>query len=158
MNSYELLKVQVKTDRIGCSKCEKPYDDTAKKSGGIEVHHIDYDRQNNESENLIILCKSCHMKEHIENDSSYTNFRKWVNAGAKAAGDAMRGKPKSEETKQKLREAATGKKASDETKRKMSAVRKGIPKPTKECPHCGFVGAVNIMGRWHFDNCKKKTA
>jgi hypothetical protein len=23
------------------------------------------------------------------------------------------------------------------------------------CPHCGKVGQTSVMGRWHFDNCKK---
>jgi hypothetical protein len=26
------------------------------------------------------------------------------------------------------------------------------------CPHCGKQGAMIIMPRWHFDNCKKKSA
>lgn len=30
----------------------------------IEVHHIDFDRKNNEIENLQVLCKSCHRKPH----------------------------------------------------------------------------------------------
>ena len=25
-----------------------------------------------------------------------------------------------------------------------------------KCPHCPKVGNMNIMKRWHFDNCKKK--
>ncbi len=30
----------------------------------IHVHHIDEDREHNSSENLIVLCKSCHWKAH----------------------------------------------------------------------------------------------
>lgn len=30
------------------------------------------------------------------------------------------------------------------------------PKPTVVCPHCGKSGGINIMGRWHFENCKEK--
>ena len=40
---------------------------------------------------------------------------------------------------------------------------KGVPSPLKgvsqklvECPHCGLVGGVSAMNRWHFDNCPKK--
>lgn len=34
----------------------------------LEVHHIDENRQNNNVENLILLCKSCHKKKHIKRD------------------------------------------------------------------------------------------
>lgn len=30
----------------------------------LQVHHIDYDRNNNELENLEILCPNCHAEEH----------------------------------------------------------------------------------------------
>lgn len=55
---------------------------------------------------------------------------------------------------------------SDETKAKKSAAFKGIPKSElhkinlsgpkarTECPHCGFIGGVNNMKRYHFNNCK----
>ena len=33
---------------------------------------------------------------------------------------------------------------------------RGTPKPKVECPHCGLVGGINNMKRYHFDNCKKK--
>jgi hypothetical protein len=33
-------------------------------SKNIMVHHIDQDRKNNNPNNLIPLCKSCHCKEH----------------------------------------------------------------------------------------------
>lgn len=28
------------------------------------------------------------------------------------------------------------------------------PKEKSTCPHCGKIGGVNQMPRWHFDNCK----
>jgi hypothetical protein len=34
----------------------------------LEVHHIDKDRTNNDIDNLILLCKSCHKKRHIIRD------------------------------------------------------------------------------------------
>ena len=37
----------------------------------LDVHHIDYNKQNNNPENLIILCKSCHMKTNVEKNRSY---------------------------------------------------------------------------------------
>jgi hypothetical protein len=34
------------------------------KDGRLDVHHIDGNHQNNELNNLIVLCRSCHMKQH----------------------------------------------------------------------------------------------
>ena len=34
------------------------------KIGKLDVHHIDNDYQNNEPSNLMVLCRSCHNKEH----------------------------------------------------------------------------------------------
>jgi len=28
------------------------------------------------------------------------------------------------------------------------------PKNTEICPHCKKSGGVNVMKRWHFNNCK----
>jgi len=38
-------------------------------SGGRSVHHIDYDKENNEPLNLITLCKSCHGRTHTSRES-----------------------------------------------------------------------------------------
>lgn len=34
------------------------------KTGKVDVHHKDNDYKNNNLENLMYLCRSCHMKEH----------------------------------------------------------------------------------------------
>lgn len=39
-----------------CAKCGKP--------DASDVHHKDEDYRNNSPENLVRLCRSCHMKEH----------------------------------------------------------------------------------------------
>ena len=40
--------------------------------------------------------------------------------------------------------------------KKATSIRfKGKPKEKVTCPHCGKVGGKNVMGLWHFDNCKK---
>lgn len=31
---------------------------------------------------------------------------------------------------------------------------KNVKRPTVICPHCGVIGGVGTMGRWHFDRCK----
>ena len=48
-----------------------------------------------------------------------------------------------------------GKKHSLETKEYLSMISSGIPKPTTQCPHCGKIGGINTMPRWHFNNCKE---
>ncbi len=43
----------------------------------LDVHHIDYDKTNNNIENLIILCGSCHTKTNGKNNREYwTNYYK----------------------------------------------------------------------------------
>ena len=48
------------------------------------------------------------------------------------------------------------KKHSEETLKKIGLAQIGIPKPKAECPHCGKIGGINTMSRWHFDKCKIK--
>lgn len=43
--------------------------------------------------------------------------------------------------------------------KKISEKTKGISRgefKTSTCPHCNSSGGVNIMQRWHFENCKNK--
>jgi hypothetical protein len=68
-------------------------------------------------------------------------------------GNIHRGKPKSEEHKQKLSICNTGKVLTIETRQKMSDTRRGKPKPTLTCPHCNKVGMGPAMNRWHFAKC-----
>ena len=42
---------------------------------GKEVHHIDYDKENNDESNLITLCKTCHTKTNF-NREYWTNYFK----------------------------------------------------------------------------------
>jgi hypothetical protein len=69
------------------------------------------------------------------------------------------GKEFSPETRQKLSEANKGKNHSDEHRQKISEAMKGVPLGPQEqvqCPHCGKIGGISNMKRWHFDNCKYK--
>ena len=66
-----------------------------------------------------------------------------------------------ERSKKLLSESLKGHYVSEETKQKMRGKRKsysskGKPKRTTACPHCGKIGAIAMMKRWHFDNCKEK--
>lgn len=39
---------------------------------------------------------------------------------------------------------------------KTSLASRRRPKPVVECPYCHAAGGVNVMGRWHFENCPKR--
>jgi hypothetical protein len=60
-----ILKRKIrKRDNYSCQMCQV----TERMSGyRMSIHHIDYDKKNNEDNNLICLCKICH---------SYTNFNR----------------------------------------------------------------------------------
>lgn len=69
----------------------------------------------------------------------------------------------SAETKAKLSAAGKGrpshlkgKTLSAEHRAKIGAAGKGVSKPKVKCPHCEITGAMNVMKRFHFDNCKEK--
>jgi hypothetical protein len=47
-----------------------------------------------------------------------------------------------------------GKKHSKESRLKMKKSKENLP--DGECPHCGKVGKMFAMKRWHFDNCRLK--
>jgi hypothetical protein len=49
-----------------CEKCGVPLE-------RLEIHHIDFDRRNNSTSNLIALCPSCHKKEHYKNGRTRKN-------------------------------------------------------------------------------------
>lgn len=49
-----------------------------------------------------------------------------------------------------------GKTLSADHRAKIGAAGKGVPKPKVKCSHCEMVGAMNVMKRFHFDNCKEK--
>jgi group I intron endonuclease len=78
----------------------------------------------------------------------------------------MFGKEHSDETKLKISEGQKGennhnfgKEVSPETRQKLSEANKGVPLGPQEqvqCPHCGKIGGISNMKRWHFDNCKYK--
>lgn len=62
----ECLRREIrKRDNHTCAICGKP--------NSVEVHHIDYDKQNSARENLIVLCSPCHGK--INRDREYWQTR-----------------------------------------------------------------------------------
>lgn len=105
------------------------------------------------------------ISEHSKNRSLKTR-KKLSEAGKKRVqSDSCKEKmriiaknrpPMSEYTRTKISIAQTGKTCSEKTKIKMSEIKKGIPKPKIQCPHCGLIGGVPQLKRYHFDNCKFK--
>lgn len=66
----EKLKDKIrKRDNYTCQLCNKTEQELRKK---LDTHHIDYDKRNHISINLISLCKSCHAKTN-------SNRKKWYN-------------------------------------------------------------------------------
>ena len=65
------------------------------------------------------------------------------------------GKERSVETKEKLSKALKGKPLTQEHRENISKSQKGRVYRKSTCPHCGKVGGVNVMQKWHFDNCKQ---
>ncbi len=43
-----------------------------------------------------------------------------------------------------------------ETVKKISDKLTGMKRPRGTCPHCNTEGALSLLKRWHFDNCKKR--
>lgn len=68
----------------------------------------------------------------------------------------------SDSTKEKMRARmignsyTLGRKISEEHKKSISIKNKGKKKPITTCPHCGIIGAVPVLKRFHYDNCKLK--
>lgn len=52
--------------------CQNPLCDVEIKNyKGLDIHHIDYNKKNNNPENLITLCKNCHAKTFGKNNRGY---------------------------------------------------------------------------------------
>jgi len=69
--------------------------------------------------------------------------RKRTKEECKAISEGLKGHTVSEERRKNISTGLTG-------------VMKGVPKRTTKCPHCGKIGGIAPMKRFHFDNCKQK--
>ena len=65
----ELKKKIRKRDNYKCQECWK-----IKTKEQLSIHHIDYDKKNNNENNLISLCKRCHGKTNFNRDEWTTYF------------------------------------------------------------------------------------
>ena len=76
-NNY--LKEQIrKRDSYRCQECFRHQDELFTKTGRkykLNIHHIDYNKQNNSLTNLISLCRNCHMQTNFsrKNWTEYFN-------------------------------------------------------------------------------------
>lgn len=57
--------------------------------------------------------------------------------------------------KPNVSKALTGRNIPEEVKEKIKATLTGKKYEKLKCPYCGKVGGLNVIKRWHFDNCKK---
>lgn len=63
----ETLKLSIRQrDGFKCRVCGVP---ELECETNLDVHHIDYNKQNNDPQNLIALCHSCHSKTNIHRDN-----------------------------------------------------------------------------------------
>jgi hypothetical protein len=67
---------------------------------------------------------------------------------------ARLGSVMSTETKNKIKQTLLGREITEEHRTRIANSLKGKPKETISCPHCSKIGAIGLMKRWHFDNCK----
>ena len=58
---FELKEKKRKENNYTCQNCGKTQEQNLKELGRkLDIHHIDNDDTNNDSNNLVTLCKSCH--------------------------------------------------------------------------------------------------
>lgn len=57
-------------DGFKCVRCGAPSLEFSRK---FHVHHIDFDRNNTDSENLQTLCPRCHKKEHLTREVTFVS-------------------------------------------------------------------------------------
>lgn len=61
----KLKEIIRERDIYKCRLCNKTEKDNGRK---LDVHHIDYDKKNCSSDNLICLCSKCHGKTHFNRE------------------------------------------------------------------------------------------
>ena len=74
-NWKEIRKEIYKRDNWTCQECGCKCHGHGTKDK-IQCHHIDYDVRNNEPENLITLCASCHAKTNFRGKEDWTKYFK----------------------------------------------------------------------------------
>ena len=160
----------------------------------IHRHHIipTHMGGSNHPSNIIELTIPEHAEAHHQlylQHGKWQDFMAWKALSGQIALCDLRkeisrlanlGRIRTEETKQKIREARKRQITTQETRDKMSKTRLGRKltwdlknntpeanakrsaaligksKKTIQCIHCNQIGGIPAMTRWHFDNCKRK--
>ena len=74
------LKEQIrKRDGYICQECKFPQRRLKRK---LDIHHIDYNKKNNNPENLISLCSSCHIQTNFKREDWNLYFKEKQNSNA----------------------------------------------------------------------------
>jgi hypothetical protein len=112
----------------------------------LEVHHLDEDPTNDSPENLVAMHNPCHISLHQRGRTLSLVTRARV-------GDALRGKPKTEEHRRKLSEVSRGKPNPQRKQRcgecAMVSTGSGIAKHQQSTGHTGHVMiAPDDLERW----------
>lgn len=77
----ELKKQIRKRDEYRCQQCFRHQDELFTKKGKkrkLDIHHIDFNKQNNNSSNLISLCHNCHIQTNFNREDWTKYFQKKV--------------------------------------------------------------------------------
>ena len=75
----ETLKNSIRQrDGYACQECGIHQDELGGIFKKLDVHHIDYDKDNLDPENLITLCKSCHSKTNANREYWKTYFNETI--------------------------------------------------------------------------------
>jgi hypothetical protein len=67
-----------KRDNYICQECGIHQDELVGIPTKLDVHHINYDKQNCSPDNLIALCRSCHIKTNKDRDNWIEYFNKII--------------------------------------------------------------------------------
>jgi len=72
----EIIKSEIRIrDNFKCRLCHKTEEQELKDyRRSLTIHHIDYNKQNCEKDNLISLCNQCHLKTNSNRDYYYAYF------------------------------------------------------------------------------------
>ena len=133
-----------------------------KGQGHITVHHKDFNKWNNNPENLERMTRKAHIKLHaslIGKGKSHPNFgRRFSKEWCEKISESNKGKLRSEKTKQKMSLASKGRVVSDKTRKKISKTLTGKPlsEKTKEKLSLAHQGKNHFMFGKHLQNDVKK--
>jgi hypothetical protein len=137
----------------------------------------------NDPSNIVCLPPRAHFLAHYFLSKAYPKNRKLMHAFAmmfvvnpyqsrrmnsklyeiaKAArSNALKGIPRPEWVKEKLRKPKPNKQnylkpKSKQHSENISKALTGLPKPKIQCSHCKMMASPTNIKRWHNDNCKKR--